>query len=70
MEQVRSFADRVAVVDRGNLTPEAARGLGEYALMLEEFRVAVFAQELGTAMPVSAARLDKKWREIKGMLTG
>jgi len=26
--------------------------------LLEEFKVSVFAQELGTAMPVSAKRLD------------
>lgn len=29
--------------------------------MLEEFRVSVFAQELGTAQPVSQKRLDAMW---------
>jgi ATP-dependent helicase HrpA len=28
---------------------------------LEEFRVSVFAQELGTLEPVSEARLAKQW---------
>ena len=32
-----------------------------YRWMLEEFRVSFFAQQLGTAMTVSAKRLDKQW---------
>jgi ATP-dependent helicase HrpA len=32
----------------------------EYGWMVEEFRVSVFAQELGTDGPVSAKRLDRK----------
>jgi ATP-dependent helicase HrpA len=30
--------------------------------LIEEYRVSVFAQELGTAEPVSAAKLEKVWR--------
>jgi ATP-dependent helicase HrpA len=33
--------------------------------MIEEFKVSLFAQELGTPYPVSEKRLDKKWREIE-----
>ena len=33
--------------------------------MLEEYRVSVFAQELGTAHPVSPKRLDKKLEQIE-----
>jgi ATP-dependent helicase HrpA len=36
--------------------------------MIEEFKVSLFAQELGTAYPVSEKRLDKKWREIELLL--
>ncbi len=32
---------------------------------LEEFRISLFAQELGTRFPVSAARLEKRWRSIQ-----
>jgi ATP-dependent helicase HrpA len=39
--------------------------LREYREMIEEFKVSIFAQELGTAYPVSEKRLDKKWREIE-----
>ncbi len=32
--------------------------------MLEEYRVSLFAQQLGTKMPVSLKRLQKLWQEI------
>ena len=38
--------------------------LKEYHWMLEEFRVSLFAQDLGTAYPVSAKRLSKRFKEI------
>ena len=38
--------------------------LDEWRWMLEEYRVSLFAQQLGTRMPVSAKRLAKLWREI------
>ncbi len=37
---------------------------GEFRWLVEEFRVSLFAQELGTAEPVSAVRLEKALREI------
>ena len=37
--------------------------LMEYRWLLEEYRVSLFAQELGTAVPVSAKRLDRKWSQ-------
>jgi ATP-dependent helicase HrpA len=39
---------------------------GEVRWLLEEFRVSLFAQELGTAEPVSAVRLEKTLRELAG----
>ncbi len=35
--------------------------LTAYRWMLEEYRVALFAQELGTAVQVSPKRLEKQW---------
>ncbi|MHB8955309.1 MAG: ATP-dependent RNA helicase HrpA [Pirellulaceae bacterium] len=35
-----------------------------YRWMLEELRVSLFAQHLGTSMPVSVQRLEKQWAEI------
>ncbi len=37
--------------------------LQDYRWMLEEYRVSLFAQQLGTVVPVSAKRLEKKWQE-------
>jgi len=39
--------------------------LDEFRWMLEEFRVSLFAQNLGTAFPVSEKRLSKRLTEIK-----
>ena len=45
----------VAVCRLGN--PRAAAAREAFRWLLEEFRVSIFAQELGTAQPVSAQRL-------------
>ncbi|PID45402.1 MAG: ATP-dependent RNA helicase HrpA [Proteobacteria bacterium] len=45
-------------------TDEAVR---QYRWMIEEFRVSLFAQELGTAMPVSDKRLNKQWQQINAV---
>ncbi len=37
----------------------------QYRWMLEEWRVSLFAQELGTSLSVSAKRLDKQWSEVR-----
>jgi ATP-dependent helicase HrpA len=38
--------------------------LEEIRWQLEELRISLFAQELGTAFPVSAKRLAKRWRAL------
>ena len=38
--------------------------LTTYRWMLEEYRVSLFAQKLGTAMPISAKRLDRLWEKV------
>ena len=44
---------------------ELIRRLGEYREMIEEFKVSLFAQELGTTFTVSPKRLEEKWREVE-----
>ncbi len=39
--------------------------LEEFRWMIEEFKVSVFAQELGTAMPVSPKRLDEQLKKVR-----
>lgn len=43
---------------------------GEFRWLVEEFRVSLFAQELGTAEPVSAVRLERVLEEMAGAKTG
>ena len=38
--------------------------LETFRWMLEEFRVSLFAQELGTIIPVSVKRLEKQWSRV------
>jgi ATP-dependent helicase HrpA len=46
---------------------EVRQVMEEFRWMVEEFKVSVFAQELGTASPVSAKRLDEKLARIRQM---
>ena len=46
-------------------SPEARQAMEEFRWMIEEFKVSVFAQELGTASPVSAKRLDEKLARVR-----
>jgi ATP-dependent helicase HrpA len=39
--------------------------LDRYRWMLEEYRVSLFAQQLGTAVPVSPQRLSKQWELVR-----
>ncbi|MGE4561137.1 MAG: DUF3418 domain-containing protein, partial [Desulfobulbus sp.] len=48
-----------------NPTPPCRTCQQEYLELLEEFRVSVFAPELGTAQPVSEQRLTQKWQEVE-----
>ncbi|MGD8430896.1 MAG: ATP-dependent RNA helicase HrpA, partial [Ectothiorhodospiraceae bacterium] len=47
--------------NKGIDDPELAR----YRWLLEEYRVSVFAQELGTRDKVSAKRLDAQWQQVR-----
>ena len=54
------LAREKAAQERGMADPR----LEEIRWMLEELRVSLFAQELGTAYPVSAKRVGKRWRDL------
>jgi ATP-dependent helicase HrpA len=53
--------------ERSAAAREAGRSdprLEEIRWVLEELRVSLFAQQLGTAYPVSAKRIETRWREL------
>jgi ATP-dependent helicase HrpA len=52
--------------ERGSKPP----GEDEFRWMLEEFRVSLFAQQLGTRARISARRLEEAWVERERMPTG
>ena len=46
-------------------TAEAKREIETFRWMIEEFKVSLFAQELGTAVPVSPKRLDQQLERVR-----
>ena len=65
--EVKAYDERLRKVKAGltpEATPEKRKAVAEFGWMLEEFRVAVFAQEVRTAFPVSVKRLDEKLRRL------
>ncbi|MDR5858125.1 ATP-dependent RNA helicase HrpA [Halomonas eurihalina] len=67
MQEIQDFEARLAArresERRGEVEDPA---LVEFGWWIEELRVSLFAQQLGTRMPVSAKRLEKRWAEITG----
>ncbi|MEJ2032367.1 MAG: DUF3418 domain-containing protein, partial [Deltaproteobacteria bacterium] len=53
---------------RNGAAPERGRLLAEYRQMVEEFKISLFAPEMKTAFPVSAKRLEQKWKEVERVL--
>jgi ATP-dependent helicase HrpA len=57
--EIRPFWERwLGAREAGEIDPE----LAQFRWMIEEFRVSLFAQPLGTSIKVSAARLEKQWQ--------
>jgi len=67
MQRVRAlwsdYRQRQAKHDAESVYDET---LNEFRWMLEELRVSLFAQSLGTAQPVSFKRLEKLWQQVRG----
>jgi ATP-dependent helicase HrpA len=55
------YAERRTWCERHEVLDE---GLDEYRWLLEELRVSIFAQALGTRVPVSEKRLERAWQEL------
>ena len=57
----------MAILMALELTGEKRDAVEALRWMVEEFRVSVFAQELGTAQKVSPKRLCDKLEQVRGM---
>jgi ATP-dependent helicase HrpA len=48
----------------------AAAAFAGYRWMIEEYRVSLFAQQLGAAEKVSHARLEAQWQRVRELQAG
>ena len=64
-ELIEVYQDQLEKLAGETNSPEREVQIEELRWMLEEYRVSVFAQELGTAHPISPKRLDKKIEQIR-----
>ena len=64
-ELVAIYQQELDKLSIGAQSPERTALVGELHWMLEEYRVSIFAQELGTTHPISPKRLDKKLEQIR-----
>ncbi|MEY2788760.1 MAG: ATP-dependent helicase HrpA, partial [Verrucomicrobiota bacterium] len=68
-ERAKAVAPYQAALARLRATPpaipDAARRVDGFRWLLEEFKVSLFAQELGTAVPVSPKRLDESLATLR-----
>jgi ATP-dependent helicase HrpA len=47
---------------------ELAEEIKQFETLIDEYRVSVFAPELGTAIPVSPKRLSEAWERLRALL--
>ena len=68
-ERARAVAPYADAWRQGVATPppsdDARHALVEFRWLLEEYKVSLFAQELGTAQPVSPKRLDQQLERVR-----
>jgi ATP-dependent helicase HrpA len=65
LRQLKPYQDALAkVLAEPARSPSARREREAFRWMIEEFKVSLFAQELGTAFPVSAKRLDQQLERV------
>jgi ATP-dependent helicase HrpA len=53
---------------KGKEDPEAQRALRDLRILVEEYRISLFAPELGTATAVSPKRLEDAWERLRSFL--
>ena len=70
-ERVHQIAPYQAELNKLQVQPSRSRAVWReietFRWMIEEFKVSLFAQELGTAVPVSAKRLDQQLEIVRQM---
>jgi ATP-dependent helicase HrpA len=70
-EEIRDLTERhrdLLSRQTSSVSKEKRRAIEEFAWMIEEYKISLFAQEVKTAFPVSRKRLDSRLKEIERML--
>ncbi|KPK28253.1 MAG: hypothetical protein AMJ61_03110 [Desulfobacterales bacterium SG8_35_2] len=62
--QLAPHADKLKKFKPRDPSPACLELLQEYRIMLAEYKISLFAQEMKTRFPISAKRLENKWQEI------
>jgi ATP-dependent helicase HrpA len=69
--ELRPHRERLAEGIDPEAAPVAAiEAFEAYRWMVEELRVSLFAQKLGTEGKISAARLEQQWDRIRALRAG
>ena len=64
--RVAPYVQALAGFQRGSVgSMDGRRRLQELRWMIEEFKVSLFAQELGTATPISEKRMDQQLERVR-----
>ncbi|HEX9902513.1 MAG TPA: DUF3418 domain-containing protein, partial [Acidobacteriota bacterium] len=63
LEKLKALAENAPA----KISPAKLAAVEDFRWLVEEFKVSLFAPELRTAVPVSAKRLEAKFREIAGL---
>lgn len=64
LEEIQSFAERLTDYNTSQFSCELSKDIEYYHWAIEELRVSLFAQQLGTRMPISGKRLEKLWQQL------
>ncbi|WP_446007834.1 DUF3418 domain-containing protein [Candidatus Electrothrix sp.] len=72
-KRVQPFAEHLRQLERkeaeqkagGSIAAPCREAVARYRRMVEEFRISVFAPEIGTALPISEKRLKQQWQEVE-----
>jgi ATP-dependent helicase HrpA len=63
--QIRPFLQAIEELKRGASDPAVVETIDAFRWLVEELKVSVFAQELGTAVPVSVRRLQEQLDRLR-----
>jgi ATP-dependent helicase HrpA len=72
-KRVQPFTEQLRQLERkeaeqkagGSIAAPCREAVTQYRRMVEEFRISVFAPEIGTALPISEKRLKEQWQQVE-----